>query len=65
MSLRRRSVVLVLATNSHVDYTHLLMSYAFGANWQALFDIIVVDSRKPGFFKGSAPFVGNATSRVE
>jgi hypothetical protein len=61
MSLRRRAVVLVLATNSHIDYTHLLMSHAFGAHWQELFDIVVVDSRKPGFFKGNAPFVGNQT----
>lgn len=41
---------LFLATNSRFDYTDLLTTYAFGNDWQNLFDLIIVDCKKPLFF---------------
>ncbi|MGO9412603.1 MAG: HAD-IG family 5'-nucleotidase [Spirochaetia bacterium] len=47
---------LMLITNSDWTYTRAMMSYTFdhslpgGMNWRELFDLIIVESRKPGFF---------------
>ncbi|MBK8012293.1 MAG: HAD-IG family 5'-nucleotidase [Deltaproteobacteria bacterium] len=47
---------LVLITNSEWAYTRALMAYAFdrylpsGTSWRDLFDIIIVEARKPEFF---------------
>lgn len=47
---------LLLITNSDWSYTRAMMSYAFdrslprGKDWRSLFDLIIVESRKPGFF---------------
>jgi HAD superfamily 5'-nucleotidase-like hydrolase len=41
---------LFLATNSRFDYTDLLSTYAFGDDWKGLFDLIIVDCKKPSFF---------------
>ena len=41
---------LFLATNSRLDYTDLLTKYAFGDDWRDLFDLIIVDCKKPLFF---------------
>lgn len=48
--LRLNKKKLFLATNSRYDYTDLLTSYAFGNDWQNLFDLIIVDCKKPSFF---------------
>lgn len=41
-----------LLTNSRIDFTALLMSFAFGKNWKSLFDIVISSADKgriPGF----------------
>ena len=48
--LRQNNQRLFLATNSQFDYTELLCNYAFGHDWQNLFDLIIVDCKKPSFF---------------
>jgi HAD superfamily (subfamily IG) hydrolase, 5''-nucleotidase len=52
---------LMLITNSEWAYTRAMMDAAFtpflpeGTTWQSLFDVIIVSSRKPGFFLANAP----------
>jgi len=47
---------LLLITNSDWNYTHSMMSYAFDGSlpgsmtWRELFDLVIVEARKPGFF---------------
>lgn len=53
---------LFLATNSEWSYTRPMMSYAFdrflpGGDWRELFDLVIVEAGKPGFFEGSREFV--------
>jgi HAD superfamily 5'-nucleotidase-like hydrolase len=54
---------LLLITNSEHYYTEGLCSYLFdGAlpglgSWRELFDLVIVDAAKPGFFRRSRPFV--------
>ena len=48
--LRRKNKRLFLATNSRIDYTDLLSSFALGDDWRDLFDLILVDCKKPTFF---------------
>jgi len=49
---------LLLITNSDWAYTRSMMSYAFDRSlpgpmkWRELFDLIIVEARKPGFFSG-------------
>ncbi|MBI5849852.1 MAG: HAD-IG family 5'-nucleotidase [Planctomycetes bacterium] len=52
---------LFLATNSEWHYTRAMMSFAFdrflsGAGWRSLFELVIVQARKPGFFDGTAAF---------
>jgi hypothetical protein len=54
-SLRQlRTTRLFLLTNSHSDFTEMLLNFAYGANWKEVFDIVVVNSCKPLFFTNSA-----------
>ncbi len=63
---------LVLITNSEWYYTRALCSYMFDhalpgrATWRDIFDLVVVDAAKPGFFRKHKPFVeiDEAGSRV-
>src|SRR5690606_34327516 len=60
MNLRAAGKKLLLITNSEWYYTKHLMSYAFdrflqGRGWRDLFDIVIVQARKPSFFSGDAP----------
>ena len=49
---------LLLITNSDWTYTRSMMSYAFdrslpgSMDWRELFDLVIVEARKPGFFSG-------------
>jgi hypothetical protein len=53
---------LMLITNSEWTYTRPLMEYAVerflppGMRWRDLFEVIVVEARKPDFFTGRTPF---------
>lgn len=54
---------LLLITNSEWFYTDALCTHLFGhllpgpGNWRQLFDLVVVESRKPAFFKKPIPFI--------
>jgi 5'-nucleotidase len=52
---------LLLITNSEWPYTKAMMSYAFdrflpkGMTWRQLFDLVIIEARKPVFFTNSNP----------
>src|SRR5690606_34934130 len=47
-----------LVTNSEWAYTRSMLAYAFdrflprGMGWRELFDVVIVEARKPAFFSG-------------
>ncbi|MBL8722830.1 MAG: HAD-IG family 5'-nucleotidase [Planctomycetes bacterium] len=59
--LKHAGKKLFLATNSEWHYTEPMMRWAFdrhlGGSWRELFDLVIVQAKKPGFFDGEAPFV--------
>jgi HAD superfamily 5'-nucleotidase-like hydrolase len=61
MDLKQAGNKLMLITNSEWDYTCQMMAYAFDGflpgsqRWRDLFDLIIVQARKPAFFTGSNP----------
>lgn len=54
---------IVLITNSEWHYTRAMMSYAFDGylpkskTWRDLFELVVVDARKPSFFTDAYPLL--------
>jgi 5'-nucleotidase len=61
LDLQQSGKRLFLATNSEWHYTRAMMGYTFDrylpqGGWRRLFDLVVVQARKPGFFDGKAPF---------
>ncbi len=79
LALKRLSLSgrrLVLITNSEWYYTRALCSYMFDdslpgrTTWRDIFDLVVVDAAKPGFFRKHKAFVeidenGNKIRQVE
>ena len=57
--LRTRGALVVIATNSHVDFARLALRTVFGAQWRKCFSAIFYDSAKPSWFVNTCP-VGNA-----
>jgi 5'-nucleotidase len=63
LDLKHSGKTLMLITNSEWSYTRVMMSYAFdrylprGMGWRELFDLIVVDARKPSFFTEARPML--------
>jgi 5'-nucleotidase len=60
LDLREAGKRLLLVTNSEWDYTRAMMSYTFdryleGAGFRSLFDLVIVQARKPEFFEAKAP----------
>ena len=61
LELKRAGKKLLLITNSEWSYTQRMMSYAFdrflpkGTTWRDLFDVVIVQARKPEFFARRAP----------
>lgn len=61
LDLRNSGKKLLLITNSEWEYTRSMMTYAFdrflpeGGTWRDLFDIVVVQARKPLFFSANNP----------
>ncbi|MEM9553483.1 MAG: HAD-IG family 5'-nucleotidase [Acidobacteriota bacterium] len=61
LALRGRRLILI--TNSEWFYTdglcrQLFENWSHGVDrWRDMFDLVIVDARKPGFFKKSKPFV--------
>ena len=61
LDLQQAGKKLFLATNSEWHYTGPMMSYVFdrflpGSDWRSLFDLVIVQARKPAFFDGNAAF---------
>ena len=48
--LRENGKFLYVITGSHVDFASHVASYALGADWMDLFDIVIFFARKPSFF---------------
>ncbi|XP_038626097.1 5'-nucleotidase domain-containing protein 1 [Tachyglossus aculeatus] len=48
--LKNSGKVLLLITNSHSDYCRLLGEYVLGSDFTDLFDIVITNALKPGFF---------------
>lgn len=65
--LKHAGKKLLLITNSDWSYTRPMMSYAFdrylpkSTSWRDLFDVVIVDSRKPTFFTQRNPLYAVAT----
>jgi 5'-nucleotidase len=66
LDLKHAGKKLFLATNSEWHYTKAMMGYAFdpylatagsSLHWRQLFDLVVVQARKPAFFEQATPFV--------
>ncbi len=61
LDLKHAGKRLLLVTNSEWSYTVAMMSYGFdrflpaGMRWRELFDVVIVQAGKPGFFEGRAP----------
>jgi hypothetical protein len=61
LDARRAGKKLLLITNSEWRYTREMMAYSFdrflpeGMTWRELFDLMIVQARKPGFFSGDNP----------
>ena len=61
VDLKRAGKKLFLATNSEWHYTRPMMSFLFdgrlgGQSWRELFDLVIVQAKKPAFFERTAPF---------
>jgi HAD superfamily 5'-nucleotidase-like hydrolase len=55
---KKSGKLLLLVTNSDWGYTRSMMGFAFdrflpnGTSWRGLFDLVIVEARKPSFFSG-------------
>jgi HAD superfamily 5'-nucleotidase-like hydrolase len=61
LDMRQSGKRLFLATNSEWHYTQAMMSWALGpflgsTDWRSLFDLVIVQARKPSFFEANAQF---------
>ncbi|HKP63749.1 MAG TPA: HAD-IG family 5'-nucleotidase [Polyangiales bacterium] len=63
LDLQHSGKQLLLITNSDWTYTRAMMAFAFdkylprGKTWRDLFELIVVDARKPSFFTDAYPIL--------
>ncbi|XP_067558403.1 5'-nucleotidase domain-containing protein 1 isoform X1 [Pseudorca crassidens] len=48
--LKNAGKILMLITSSHSDYCRLLCEYILGNDFEYLFDIVITNALKPGFF---------------
>uniref|UniRef100_A0A7E4VNK2 Cytosolic purine 5'-nucleotidase n=1 Tax=Panagrellus redivivus TaxID=6233 RepID=A0A7E4VNK2_PANRE len=56
LQLRSAGAQTFLLTNSEYKYTNGLMTHLAGADWSQLFDIAIVDAKKPDWFSESTVF---------
>ncbi len=61
LDLRQAGKRLFVATNSEWHYTQPMMSYILdrylpGSSWRDLFELVIVQAKKPAFFDGSSGF---------
>lgn len=63
LDLKHSGKALLLITNSDWTYTRAMMAFAFdpylpkGKTWRDLFELVVVDARKPSFFTDAYPIL--------
>jgi hypothetical protein len=61
MDLKQAGKKLLVITNSEWSYTRSMMSHVFdrylpkGSSWRQLFDVVIVEARKPSFFTARNP----------
>lgn len=61
LDLRSAGKLTLLVTNSEWDYTQRLLRYSLeqhlpaGTSWRSLFDLVIVQARKPTFFTADSP----------
>ncbi|HEX4340313.1 MAG TPA: HAD-IG family 5'-nucleotidase [Polyangiaceae bacterium] len=59
IDLKNAGKKLLVITNSEWSYLKAMMGHAFdrfaGGSWRRLFDVVIVQARKPDFFTGNAP----------
>jgi len=48
--LRQKGKILFFASNSHFEYINIIMEHSLGKDWKDLFDFIIPNASKPGFF---------------
>lgn len=48
--LKAKGIKIFLTSNNYFEVAHLLMTEAMGADWLDLFDFVIFNSGKPGFF---------------
>jgi FMN phosphatase YigB (HAD superfamily) len=48
-TLRTKGKKVFILTNSTFYWTDIVLSYSLGKSWQDLFDLILVEARKPLF----------------
>ncbi|KAK2502816.1 hypothetical protein MC885_016411, partial [Smutsia gigantea] len=48
--LKNAGKILLLITSSHSDYCRLLCEYTLGNDFEDIFDIVITNALKPGFF---------------
>lgn len=67
LDLKHAGKKLMVITNSEWPYTRAMLSYALdrflpeGMTWRRLFDLVIVQARKPAFFRGGQPAFQVAT----
>ncbi|TRY68010.1 hypothetical protein DNTS_007259 [Danionella cerebrum] len=49
-SLKNSGKILLLITSSHSDYCRLVCEHILGADFEELFEVIITNALKPGFF---------------
>jgi 5'-nucleotidase len=58
--LKKEEKKLFLLTNSSYDYTNTVLNFVFDCrdkkSWLDLFDLVIVDAKKPAFFTENCPF---------
>ena len=64
IALRKKGKGLFLASNSCYDFCDLIMTAAFGSDWQKYFDLCITSTGKPEFFKSAtSPFMKLDTTK--
>lgn len=53
----KKTKVTFLITGSYLDWVDLVSANALGNDWRQLFDIVVCNANKPGFFTDKKPFL--------
>uniref|UniRef100_A0A096MFJ0 Uncharacterized protein n=1 Tax=Poecilia formosa TaxID=48698 RepID=A0A096MFJ0_POEFO len=49
-SMKTAGKILILITSSHSDYCKLICEFILGKDFEQLFDVIITNALKPGFF---------------